>query len=358
MCRIRLFRFLVVLAATLAVTLAAGCRSIGPATMDRDQLDYGQSIGNNWKNQMLTNIVKMRYADMPVFVDVGSIVSGYSFETQLGAEVNFNESIIGSDTVNAAAGGRFTDRPTITYKPKTGDDYLRSLLKPVEPHNLLALIQAGYNADILFTWAVEAINDVHNYSATVKERMKPDPEYYELTGLLRELQSGGLVAWELETDPETRHEILLVVRRDDPSDEVRAKRERLAEILKLDININRYRVMYAPFMTSPDTLAIQTRSITQMLRAMAGFIDVPPERTAHATPGFQVRIPENQPFRVHSGSDRPDHPYAAVKYKDYWYWIEETDITSKRVFVMMLFLTTLTNRSDPGMGPVLTIPTG
>ncbi|MCP4044368.1 MAG: hypothetical protein GY732_00080, partial [Gammaproteobacteria bacterium] len=63
------------------VILLASCGSYGPRSMDRDQLDYGNSIGDNWKNQMLANIVKIRYVDMPVFVDVGSIVSGYSLST-------------------------------------------------------------------------------------------------------------------------------------------------------------------------------------------------------------------------------------------------------------------------------------
>ena len=78
-----------VLAFSALVLLLAACSSIGPRTMDRDQLNYGASIGNNWKNQMLLNIVRTRYFDMPVFVDVTSIVSGYSLETQVNAAVGF-----------------------------------------------------------------------------------------------------------------------------------------------------------------------------------------------------------------------------------------------------------------------------
>ena len=54
----------------------------------------------------------------------------------------------------------------------------------------------------------------------------------------------------------------------------------------------------------------------------------------------------------------PDDPFAVFRYGDYWYWIEQNDLESKRVFLLMLFLTTLTNRADSKMGPVLTIPTG
>ena len=52
---------------TFFCALLASCSSYGPKSMDRDQLNYGMSIGDNWKNQMLANIVKLRYLDMPVF---------------------------------------------------------------------------------------------------------------------------------------------------------------------------------------------------------------------------------------------------------------------------------------------------
>ena len=134
--------------------------------MDRDQLNYGNSIGDNWKNQMLANIVKIRYVDMPVFVDVGSIVSGYSLSTTVNGRLGFSDSLIGGNSQGIGASGTYTDRPTITYMPKTGDDYLRAILEPVAPHSLLALIQAGYSSQLLFTWAVEAINGVHNWSVS------------------------------------------------------------------------------------------------------------------------------------------------------------------------------------------------
>ena len=65
--------------AFLCVTLVlmAGCNSFGPTTISRDRFDYSGALAKSWKNQMLLNLVKMRYLDLPVYLEVGQMVSGY-----------------------------------------------------------------------------------------------------------------------------------------------------------------------------------------------------------------------------------------------------------------------------------------
>ena len=39
---------------------------------------------------MLLNLVKIRYGDIPVFMDVGQVVAGYSIQRSIGANASFN----------------------------------------------------------------------------------------------------------------------------------------------------------------------------------------------------------------------------------------------------------------------------
>jgi hypothetical protein len=57
------------------------CASIGPKTVVVDRADSGAAIAESWKEQTLLNIVKIRHMDLPVFMDVASVVAGFSLQT-------------------------------------------------------------------------------------------------------------------------------------------------------------------------------------------------------------------------------------------------------------------------------------
>ena len=91
---------------------ATGCKHLGPKTVAVDRFDYSTAIADSWKQQTLLNIVKLRYMDLPVFVDVASIVSGYSLQTgvSVGGSVSSKNAIQGN-FVSAGAQAVYTDRP-------------------------------------------------------------------------------------------------------------------------------------------------------------------------------------------------------------------------------------------------------
>ena len=92
--------------------------------------------------------------------------------------------------------------------------------------------------------------------------------------------------------------------------------------------------------------------------AMAGFVDVPDIKSSQAFEGYVVSPGTQRPFFVHSGLDKPELSFASTLYNGYWYWIDPTDLRSKQVFTLMLYLTTLTDSGGEDSNPVLTIPTG
>lgn len=62
-------------------------------------------------------------------------------------------------------------------------------------------------------------------------------------------------------------------------------------------------------------------------------------------------------MRIHSGKEKPADAFVMVQNRGYWYWIEDRDFISKRVFGIVMFLFTLTEKPETEGVPVATIPT-
>src|SRR6516164_742748 len=89
----------------------AGCASIGPNSVRRDRIDYIDAVADSWKYQTLLNIVRIRYGDAPVFVDVSTLISSYTLQSQL----MINGEVITDTTgsfINPGAATTYTDKPT------------------------------------------------------------------------------------------------------------------------------------------------------------------------------------------------------------------------------------------------------
>ena len=50
---------------------------MGPPTIARDRFDDVTAVSESWKRQMLLNLLKVRYADAPVFMDIASAINSY-----------------------------------------------------------------------------------------------------------------------------------------------------------------------------------------------------------------------------------------------------------------------------------------
>lgn len=343
----------------LASLATVGCASIGPTTIPRDRFDYSAALGDSWKHQTLLNVVKLRYLDLPIFLDVGQIVSGYSLETGVNAGGTLSSAnAVQGDYLAVGGSARFTDRPTITYVPMTGDRFLRNMLEPFPPQSLFRMLQSGYAADGLFELTVESFNGLRNRSS-VAGGSEGDPRFLRVLDLMRKLQDTSTIGIRVDRGDDGQPSTVVVLRPPQSDPEVAAASDELRDLLGLESDVGRFELLYAPAQERPDQLAVRTRSLLQVLMALASFVDVP---AAHvdagiATPAPPIPTDRAPMLHVHSGTSKPDDAFFAVPFRDHWFWIDDADLRSKRTFAFVMFLFTLADGGAGGAQPVLTIPT-
>jgi len=111
-------------------------------------------------------------------------------------------------------------------------------------------------------------------------------------------------------------------------------------------------------------IAILSRSMLEILSDLGSYIDVPAtdveqKRTFPSLPPELVNgAPVPPLMRIFSSPQEPDDAFAAVSYRQTWYWIDDKDFPSKRLFSFIMFLFTLTDTGDKQGAPIITVPAG
>ena len=333
----------------------------------RDRFDYSGAVAESWKRQMLLNLVKLRYSDAPVFLDVGQIVSGYTLQSTFSAAGNiFNSSGVvpgvPSSSIGLGAQGQFIDRPTITYTPLMGERFARSLMTPIPPPALMSLIQAGYPVDLVLRLTVHVVNGIHNRFGGDARARPAQPEFYQLLERLRRIQLSGAIGMRVRRLD--REEALVLTLRQDVDPSIEADSLGVRQLLGVDPRGGEFRVVYGSVASNDKEIAILSRSILEILVDLSSFITVPPadvaERRVSATAESDTGPsgPVLPLIRIDSSEDRPADAFVAVPYRGSWFWIDDRDIPSKRLFSFIMFIFTLVETGSKESPPIITIPAG
>lgn len=343
----------------LCAVLCAGCTSsYGPKTIPSARFDYNQAISQSWDQQLLLNLVRLRYRDNPLFVDVTSVTAGYSLERSglVGGSVGSDEGAQGS----AALGLKIVENPVISYNYLSGEQFNQRLLSPLTPGTFEALAQSGWSVERLLLCCVNGLNGVENAVAAAG----PTPDYVpgfesfqHVAALFRKLQIERSVLMEREGDT-----TYLVI---DPA--AGDTGVELRSMLKLDPALERYAVIQARRSQSSAQIAVQGRSLLSVMFFLSQAVDVPEAdrkagkvTTTHDAEGkeFDWSRVVGSVLHVKCGESAPGAGQASVSvdYRGHWFWIEDNDLNSKTTFALLRLLLFLKSGENRAEGPAVTIP--
>jgi hypothetical protein len=347
----------ILLAAT--VLLLSACAGIGPGTVTRDRFDYVTSISESWKRQMLLNLLKVRYFDAPVFMDVASVINAY----ELTGDVNLSGQLAGvgrgDQYANLGAAGRYSDKPTITYQPLAGDKFTRSLLLPIPIQGVLFLIQSGYPADFVLRCCVNSINGLQNSYGGAGRLQAGDPKFRELISAMQESQAAGGMGMRMKTIKDQQTTIMFL--RPSTDEAIAAPVRKIRELLALNESAREFNIVYGTYPENDTEIAMLSRSILQVLIDLASQFDVPEVDLAEGSVYGVQRTPQQKRMfppllTVRCGPSAPGNAYVSVHYRNHWFWVEDRDIQSKQMFNFTMLLFSLTETGAAQAAPIVTIP--
>jgi len=345
----------------LSVLALTGCSHFGGEKLMDDRFNFNEAIGDSWKDQMLLNLVKLRYGDTPVFLGVQSVIAQHNVRGSMNMGGSWNQ---GPSPWAGALGGsaEYSNSPTVTYSPMQGKVFGKSMLTPIPPVNIINLIQSGYNVGPVLRLSVKSINGLRNITEADSVANPADARFYQLLDVMAELQHENYLAIK-EVKDEKGHTTLLRLR--EPQNErMRDKLYEFRNLLGLDPTVREYTIIFGLATENSRQIAILSRSILDVLTTLSDYIEVPPQhiaenRASKSKLATQVGGHQVEPLmRIHSAEGKPSDAFSAVPYRGNWYWVDDRDFRSKFLFSFLMIVMQLVDTGEAPNSPSLVLPAG
>lgn len=393
-----------------AVAALSGC--FGPAAVYHTRARYNEVIQETNNEELLLNLVRLRYLEGPGFLPVTGLTA--QFELDVGATYRngYDRGPRYSQYTEGAL--RFADRPTITFAPQRSPELTKGLLSRIPLETFYLLAANGQDPSRLTRLLVRNLNGLDNAASGGGPTPCDAPEfaeYRQAADLLSRLNVERRVVLGTESReadvpgapplPSLTTEELLKIRaagqgvrplgagkgygltqtrsvrviRVQPEAVASPEVLELARLLRLRPGQETYEVeevlggQFPP--EQPDgqrtKLTLTMRSILEVMYLLSQAVSVPPE---HVCAGLVpvTRNPDGSPFdwglvlgdlfRVHASKHKPKGAYLAVKYRGYWFFIDDDDAASKVTLNVFNDLFRLQRLGAAEGQPLLTLPVG
>jgi len=305
----------------LALLLSLALVACSPTTkaLRSDYTSYNQTIHFNQSQQMLLNLVRLKYRELPLFLKVGALSASYTFEASGGVDLG---SVGGAKIYGLDLGSSYSTRPTITYTPLEGDTYVKQVLTEVDPDAFVLLVRSGWRVDLLCHVLVERIDTFVNHP--------DDPGYQDFRDICSKLRAAQKQG-ELDF-VKLKEEVYLKVVTDRSDIEGALPGNKEGELL-------------VPFRH------FQLRSFLDIMFFLGQNTLVPEEHENQVKESAG-----NGWMNIRSTASKPDNALVWVKHNGYFFSILKDDIQTKDTFALLKLLYQMQAGDVVTVQPILTLP--
>jgi hypothetical protein len=387
------------------------CGCLGPKAVHftRSRSNDVIQVSNN--EELLLNLVRLRYLESPGFLPVSGLTAQFEADAGVlgrGGMDRGGPSNYGEGTLN------FADRPTITFAPQRSPELTKGLLTQIPLETIYLFAANGFDDARLLRLFVRNINGIDNAGSGGSSSPLTRPEFAEfrhVAGLLSQIQRQRNVVLAVENRqvdvPDavpiqtlTTEDLLKIsaagqgvrpladkkgyaltrsksvrLLRVLPEAAHSAQMVELTDALRLKPNQETYDVeevvegQLRPTDLDADRvkITVTTRSVLEVMYLLSKAVAVPEE---HACQGIviETRNPDGSLFNwdevlgdlfhVEFSKHKPKNAYLSVPFRGYWYYIDDTDTSSKVTLSLFSDLFRLQRLGAAEGQPLLTLPVG
>ena len=336
--------------AMLSVSVFA-CTTLGPRTMEFQRNSYTEIIALSEKQELLANIVRAKYNDPPVFLQIKTITVAPSLRMQSGMSLSYSANATGLDS-SIGPSVEYKEEPRIIFAPLSGAEFANELLLPTGLMPLYLMMVNGFKFDKIANLGLVSINDISNHRAA------PEHERVRFRSVVEKIQTliddnviyvsvnqnsieAGLnelsvnIKGENGVHPElTELMTLLNVKIENPAD------------IKIKIGQT----------ADPNHINVHTRSILAIINYLSNYVETPntDKEIVWETDSYGA---QNRPITIKFANQKPADAHVAVSHRGHWFFIEKSDIESQNsLYLLQIMFDLQAERDENNSNLLLTLP--
>ena len=346
------------------LTSIAGCAKLGPATIKSQRVDYNLAVQKTNDEQLLLNLARLKYRDTPFFMEVSSVASQFILSTTGNVSATLQEGVKGLFGLGGSVG--MTERPTVTYSPLQGNQFIQRVLTPLPLETITLLYNSGWSIERIFRLCFQRMNSLKNApgaSGPTPEKAPNVKNFINVTKYFRELESLDVLNLTYKEENKIPKIIVNIF---DEGINLNAA-QKLEKALSLKLGLNNYVITLSPKQNEPNEIRVVTRSLLGILFYLSQAVEVPEQDTRKGkvtrtlkTSGeiFDWKEVTGELLTIRSDSSRPENSTLMVFYRGTWFYIDDSDLKSKSTFALLSQIFSLQAKKIKGKIPVLTLPVG
>jgi len=296
---------------SLSILFMGGC-TFGPKAIKDNFTHYNNTLHYNQNQQLLINIVRMKYREPVTFMKVGTLSTGYSYG--MSSSYSGSKSYPKNPTARILGwnfGTNYSEKPTITYNMIEGETFVKQMMKEIDTEAFVLLYRSGWPIDKLMYLLMEntGTNSID------------DNVFDDIAIKLKRLQKEN----KLDLFIKEKDKVKTIVATWNDEDAI-------------DKKIKKY-----------EDLAFNMRSFNDVMFELSKCVNVPPMDN-----DVVKEQNTNSDFKVLCGLQNK-RAFISVLYRGHRFYIPDQDLESKNYFTLLRTLYQLQSGDIKSVQPVFTI---